>query len=522
MAADITVDDACTLADAIAAANRDEAVGGCNAGDGADVISLSADVVLEAELPRITTEIKVAGGGYSISGAQAYRIFYVETSGTLTIERLTLREGRAGTEISPDHWDEDGGAVYNDGELSIKWSIFVDNAAAWGGAIANRARLSVVKSTFVENSGFAGGGAVFNFENSKLNVSASEFTSNSGALGGAIGILNGELSFVSSSSFADNTASWGGAISSQGASHVYNSTFDANTAQDGGAILSSGTLRVVDSVFTFNGAVKEGGAILNNGMLIVRESTFAENRADLGGAIDNSEDATLSVDDSIFNENLAWIYGGAIRNEGSLRISDSAFSGNSAVDFYEFHDLPKPEPRKYYYSGARLGGAIASFKSLRVLNSVFYENSADGGAVILIGEAINSAVDADLTHLTLVRNSADHGGGLVVTSAPDTKVYLHNSLFAGNTGGDCFGALVKSRGNLIEDGSCNTDFSGDPMLGDLVEPEDGSPAYYPLLPGSPAIDAASSEYCPDSDQIGTARPQGDACDIGAIEFVPEQ
>ena len=221
-------------------------------------------------------------------------------------------------------------------------------------------------------------------------------------------------------------------------------------------------------------------------MLIVSESTFAENRADLGGAIANSEDATLSVDDSIFNENLAWIYGGAIRNEGSLRISDSAFSGNSAVDFYEFHDLPKPKPRKYYFSGARLGGAIASFKSLRVLNSVFSENSADGGAAILIGEAINSAVDDDLTHLTLVQNSADHGGGLVVTSAPDTIVNLRNSLIAGNTGGDCFGALVKSHGNLIEDGSCNTDFSGDPMLGELVEPEDGS--------------RPTTRYCP------TARP----------------
>ena len=59
------------------------------------------------------------------------------------------------------------------------------------------------------------------------------------------------------------------------------------------------------------------------------------------------------------------------------------------------------------------------------------------------------------------------------------------------------------------------------MLGDLVEPEDGSPAYFLLLPGSPAIDAANSDYCPATDQIGTPRPQGDGCDIGAIEFIPE-
>ena len=71
------------------------------------------------------------------------------------------------------------------------------------------------------------------------------------------------------------------------------------------------------------------------------------------------------------------------------------------------------------------------------------------------------------------------------------------------------------------DGSCDAEFSGNPMLGDLVEAEDGSPAYFPLLAGSPAIDAANSDFCPETDQIGTERPQGEGCDIGAIEFIPE-
>ena len=58
----------------------------------------------------------------------------------------------------------------------------------------------------------------------------------------------------------------------------------------------------------------------------------------------------------------------------------------------------------------------------------------------------------------------------------------------------------------------------DPMLGERVEPEDGSPAYFPLLADSRAIDAADDDYCPDTDQIGTARPQGAGCDVGAIEY----
>ncbi len=39
----------------------------------------------------------------------------------------------------------------------------------------------------------------------------------------------------------------------------------------------------------------------------------------------------------------------------------------------------------------------------------------------------------------------------------------------------------------------------------------------PLLDGSPALDAADAEFCLETDQIGTARPQGGGCDAGAYE-----
>ncbi len=51
------------------------------------------------------------------------------------------------------------------------------------------------------------------------------------------------------------------------------------------------------------------------------------------------------------------------------------------------------------------------------------------------------------------------------------------------------------------------------MVGDLT----GSPGYFPLLDGSPALDAADPEHCLPTDQLGAARPLGDVCDIGAIE-----
>ena len=48
----------------------------------------------------------------------------------------------------------------------------------------------------------------------------------------------------------------------------------------------------------------------------------------------------------------------------------------------------------------------------------------------------------------------------------------------------------------------------------------GSPAYFPLLAGSLAIDAGHPDYCPPTDQAGNPRPfpTGGACDIGAFEL----
>jgi hypothetical protein len=70
----------------------------------------------------------------------------------------------------------------------------------------------------------------------------------------------------------------------------------------------------------------------------------------------------------------------------------------------------------------------------------------------------------------------------------------------------------------------------DPRLGTLQD--NGSPgnAHYPLLAGSPLIDAggAIGKFCTQMDQLGQKRVEGDGktndgaliCDIGAIEFAP--
>ena len=97
-------------------------------------------------------------------------------------------------------------------------------------------------------------------------------------------------------------------------------------------------------------------------------------------------------------------------------------------------------------------------------------------------------------------------------------VKLRNSIISGSGSrhGDCVGTISQKVANYIADGSCSSALSsadGAIKLGALT----GSPAYYPLLDGSPAIDTANGDHCPEVDQAGTARPSGSACDIGAYE-----
>ena len=497
-AAEITVAADCVLADAITAANTDKAVGGCVAGAGADVITLSEDVTLAAELPRITSEITVAGGGFSISGAAAYRIFSVEASGTLTIERLTLRDARSGPEYTPGIVHGDGGAIYNEGLATISDSAFNGNKAGSGGAIANLGRLEVDRSTFVENNGDLGTGAINNLEDGEMHIRHSIFVANSGYDGGAIG--NSGALRLADTQFTENDGMIGGAIHSRGEAHILSSSFDSNFAGRGGAILNLGEQTIIESQFSGNRAAQIGGAILNDGDITVRRSVFARSSAFWGGAINNGPDGALRLEHSVFRNNAAAV-GAAIENRGAVWVDSSEFSGNSAQEN---------------------GGAIHERGQLRIENSSFSENRAvNGGALYVVGNRYFST-NAALTHVTLVANVADIGGGVYVDALPEAAIRVYRSILADNAGGDCVGGLTHSASNLIADGTCDADLTDDPMLGDLVEPDDGRPAYFPLLPGSPAIDAASGDHCPDSDQIGTPRPQGEACDIGAIEFVSEQ
>jgi CSLREA domain-containing protein len=102
-----------------------------------------------------------------------------------------------------------------------------------------------------------------------------------------------------------------------------------------------------------------------------------------------------------------------------------------------------------------------------------------------------------------------------------------NSIFANSpSGGDCVnnGTFSTNINNLVEDGSCNPAFSGDPGLSGLQNNGGPTRTHYPLA-SSIVIDSGDEASCLDRDQRGMPRPfdgneDGTAvCDIGSVERV---
>ena len=238
----------------------------------------------------------------------------------------------------------------------------------------------------------------------------------------------------------------------------------------------------------------DGGAIrlLNSAQGTIENSSFSENKATNGGAIaTSSAGVSLTVNSSSFSENSTSSSAGAIYSyQGTTDVSGSSFVKNAA-------DIG--------------GGAIAvTFDRLGITNSTFSENQTESGAGAL---EIGGKADAIVSHVTFMGNWSLYRDSSTIKKQSGGKLYLRNSIVdSGGRAEDCVGGFTQNIGNLSPDGTCSIKASDDPLLGELS----GSPAYYPLLDHSPALDAADPAYCPESDQVGTARPES-GCDIGAIE-----
>ena len=439
----------------------------------------------------INKDIVIDGKGHTISAEDLGRIFSIGEGFTVTLTNATLINGKT----------TEGGAIYNDGSLTLSDVKLSDNAAdSYGGAVFNNGELVVSDSVFdsndIVNRGSAsvdyGGAAIYNWYDGTLTVSGSNFTNNiknyknGDNLVGAITTIGNAT--VSGSNFVNNSGRWGGAISATGAElrknsstlTVSNTIFKDNSALYAGAVYIWGSnYNIVDCVFDNNTAFGKGNMTPNNnngGALVVSQvsrfnepitgtisgSKFTNNKAQYGGAAYFNK-GFVTITDSVFENNVATAEGGAVDfSHASVKdlvvsINNSSFVGNKApVAGAIFTNVDsKITNSNFTKNTASKGGAVLNENGakLTVDNSTFKDNAADsyGGAVFNNGELVVSDSVFDSNDIVNRGSAGVDYGGAAIYNWENAKLDISKSNFTNNiknyVNGDRLVGAVTTIGN---------------------------------------------------------------------------
>lgn len=292
----------------------------------------------------IDKNITINGQGYTLNFNRTRSTIVVDVGSRVILRNLVLE----------NHYDTDSdGTVLNHGELYLSNVIFRNNTVHIGGAIYNNGNVTIEDSGFYNNNASSTGGAIHNAGD--VRIVNSIFNSNIGTFGGAINNLRTLI--LVESVLNNNTASLGG-----------------------GSIYTNGYCRVEDCEFSFNHAVGncDGGAIHNVGNVTIANSSFTNNTGLRGGSIYNSA-GNAKIMDSLFKNNSAVsdsIYagsdvgGGAIYTSGLLNASNCLFDNN------------------YGYAG---GAIEISVGTGNITSSVFVNNTSgtNGNSIYVISGYLN-------------------------------------------------------------------------------------------------------------------------------------
>ncbi len=511
--ADITVGPACTLRDAIIAANADMVQASCAAGSGSDTIILEANstITLSAVdplgdsrtgLPIITSDISIQGNNSTITrdeSSPGFRLLEVDPGGQLSIDSLTLSKGSnfAGSAIRAD----------DAGTLRITNSTITQNSST--GVDLNDTNLYIDNSTISANSSVFRAG--IDVSRGNIHISNSSITGNSASrdgagmyfYGGSLTLINSEISgniaegdaglyaysmtgdaIIKDSRIINNVA-----ISEPDAGAVFigetlfklrieNTQVSGNTASFGAGMyasttttLSNSTVTIVDSSISNNVdtlspprlASFAGFQVRNRIDLTMRSSEVSNNRSDgISGLV---------------------LLGGDVGYQHTVSIQDSTIDNNA-------NQLDNLSP-SFGTGGSNVVGLNArEIASLELINTHITNNRgdgygglgiSDGPATITGGSLSNNYVksqtrrvffayesDLKIDGLTVSGNSAAQtGSGMKFTNYSGGGLSIKNSTFSGNTSPSGTGSAIFTN-NTSNVEIANSTFSGNGGAGQAV------------------------------------------------------
>jgi hypothetical protein len=326
---------------------------------------------------------------------------------------------------------------------------------------------------------------------------------------------------------------------------IGNARYESATTPRGGCLYSAANLSLSGVEVSYcaavgtAGAIALGGAIYARGDLSLVGSTVSNSNAQgmAAGARGGGVYVAGNLDTQLSTITLNQAFGAPINSGraggalvlGTTALKSTTVSYNGAYDtggVYTFGDVTIDSSSFYANNASHAAGLFAvdggSGATATIVNSTVAGNHASatvGGLVITVPATISSS--------TIAFNSAHNALGGVLASGP--TVSLNSTIIANNVVGDVpddvdiYGPVVITGAhNLIIASTSATlppdTIQDDPLLG--VIGDHGGPTWtFPLLDGSPAIDAGNNEVHAANDQrgLGFARVAFGAADIGAYE-----
>ena len=309
---------------------------------------------------------------------------------------------------------------------------------------------------------------------------------------------------------------------------------------DGGALLAFGDVTLTDTTVTGNVAVRHssgrGGGVAVVGNLTMVRGTVTDNVAEnLGGGV-WAIGANTVITDSTIDGNRTSIVDRDAGGNGSASALDIG-SNEALAGVATITGTTVSNNISTLCCGSQSGGGITlAVTTATIVRSTVVGNQANmfpwgfptiGGGAGISGFGGHVAVVAS----TVAGNTGYEGIYQLLPMGGVGPFTVQGSVVAGALP-VCNGAWISLGWNVLTDASCQVPYANptdrvvaDPLLGPLTA--NGGPTWTRLpLVGSAALDAVpigTPGLCDGTvatDQRGIARPQGSACDVGAVERAP--
>ena len=362
----------------------------------------------------VNRELTIYGGtsGATLNrGAKDINLFYVESSGKLTLENITI-DGKKGT------YQNCNPLIYTRGTLTLeKGAVLQNNHAQYvGSAIQAMGGSLIMNGGFIQDNETAyNGGGIYLGQDATFEMTGGTIQNNTATrCGGGIMLNRSGSGLVMS----------GGSITGNHAKASSSSSSDYGNG--GGVYANSGTKLTLSNGASIdnNTAEKNGGGVYaySSATLTLNGGTIAKNKAEVyGGGVYAYTSMTLTLDGGKIQENTAKSSGGGVYVNGQVTMTSGEISGNQSTGGY--------------------GGGIMNYGTVNIHGGTITNNtsSQNGGGIF------NQKL-VTMTAGTISGNTSTNGSGGGIFSPAILK--MSGGSITGNTANSKGGGIYQ--GNLFE------------------------------------------------------------------------